>query len=102
MVNFQVVIFARYFFDEEVKGPFCMSRYPPTWPMIKPWVVDGPFLRLNDFDFDFDKCAGVDQIHRLTYRYTLILQAKGPKVSAWRPHDAKNLLMNQPTYTYER
>ena len=28
--------------------------------------------------------------------------SKGPKVPAWRTHDVKSLLMNQPAYTYER
>ena len=34
--------------------------------------------------------------------YTLMLQAKGPKVSARRTNDVKSLLMNQPAYIHER
>ena len=72
----------------------CKSRYPPPWPMIKPWVADGPFLCLDD-PREWIRYKGT-----LECMCALILQAKGPKVPAWRTHDTKCLLMNQTTYIY--
>ena len=59
----------------------CKSRYPPPWPMIKPWVVDGPFLCI------WDPREWIRYKGTLEYMYTLILQAKGPEVSVRRTHD---------------
>ena len=46
--------------------------------------------------------VGIGEKGTLEYMFTLILQAERPGVSAWRTHDVKSLLMNQPTYIYER
>ena len=51
--------------------------------MIKPWVMDGLFLCIND-PREWIRYKGT-----LEYIYTLILQAKGLKVPVWRTHDAK-------------